>query len=133
MMPMGDIASGGEMARIMLAIKSVLNEKDGVSSSVYDEVDTGISGKTSRKVGIKLRSIAQGSQVICVTHSAQIATLADVHFLITKQEIDGRAHTSIRELGMGERIEEAARILGGINITDAQRQAARDMIDNINE
>lgn len=133
MMPMGDIASGGEMARIMLAIKSVLNEKDGVSSSVYDEVDTGISGKTSRKVGIKLRSIAQGSQVICVTHSAQIATLADVHFLITKQEIDGRAHTSIRELDMGERIEEAARILGGINITDAQRQAARDMIENINE
>lgn len=133
MMPIGDIASGGEMARIMLAIRSVLNEKDGVSSSVYDEIDTGISGKTSRKVGIKLRSIAEGSQVLCVTHSAQIATLADVHFLITKQEIDGRAHTSIRALDTDERIEEAARILGGINITDAQRQAARDMIENVNE
>ena len=133
MMPMCDIASGGEMARIMLAIKSVLNEKDGVSCSVYDEIDTGISGKTSRKVGVKLRSIARESQLICVTHSAQIATLADTHFLITKEEIDGRAHTTIRELDMGERIEEAARILGGINITDAQRQAAKDMIENINE
>ena len=133
MMPIGDIASGGEMARIMLAIKSVLNEKDGVSCSVYDEIDTGISGKTSRKVGVKLHSIARESQVICVTHSAQIATLADAHFLITKKEIEGRAHTSIRVLDMSERIEEAARILGGINITDAQRQAARDMIENINE
>ena len=133
MMPIGEIASGGEMARIMLAIRSVLNEKDGVSCSVYDEIDTGISGKTSRKVGVKLHSIARESQVICVTHSAQIATLADTHFLISKEEIDGRAHTSIRALDMSERIEEAARILGGINITDAQRQAAKDMIENTNE
>ena len=133
LMPMSEIASGGEMARIMLAIKSVLNEKDGVSCSVYDEIDTGISGKTSRKIGVKLHSIAKGSQVICVTHSAQIATLADNHFLISKKEIDGRAHTSIRALSYEERVEEAARILGGINITEAQRQAARDMLDNKNE
>ena len=133
MMPIGDIASGGEMARMMLAIRSVLNEKDGVTCSVYDEIDTGISGKTSRKVGIKLRSIARGSQVICVTHSAQIATLADSHFLISKEEIDGRAQTSIRLLDLEERVEEAARILGGINVTEAQRQAARDMIENSNE
>ena len=130
LMPMSDIASGGEMARIMLAIKSVLNEKDGVSCSVYDEIDTGISGKTSRKIGVKLHSIAQSSQVICVTHSAQIATLADNHFLISKKEIDGRAYTSIESLSYEERVEEAARILGGINITEAQRQAARDMLDN---
>ncbi len=133
MMPMSDIASGGEMARIMLAIKSVLNEKDGVACSVYDEIDTGISGKTSRKIGLKLHSIAEGSQVICVTHSAQIATLADNHFLISKKEIDGRAHTNIRLLSYEERVEEAARILGGINITEAQRQAARDMLDNRTE
>ena len=130
LMPMSEIASGGEMARIMLAIKSVLNEKDGVSCSVYDEIDTGISGKTSRKIGVKLHSIAQSSQVICVTHSAQIATLADNHFLISKKEIDGRAYTSIKSLSYEERVEEAARILGGINITEAQRQAARDMLDN---
>ncbi len=133
LLPMSDIASGGEMARIMLAIRSVLNEKDGVTSSVYDEIDTGISGKTSRKIGIKLHSIAQGSQVICVTHSAQIATLADNHFLISKKEIDGRAYTGIRPLSYEERVEEAARILGGISITEAQRQAARDMLDNKNE
>jgi DNA repair protein RecN (Recombination protein N) len=118
------------MARIMLAIRSVLNAKDGVACSVYDEIDTGISGKTSRKIGIKLHSIAEDSQVICVTHSAQIATLADNHFLISKKEIDGRAHTSVRPLSYEERIEEAARILGGINITESQRQAARDMLDN---
>ena len=133
MMPISDIASGGEMARIMLAIKTVLNEKDGVGCSVYDEIDTGISGKTSRKVGLKLRSIARDSQVICVTHSAQIATLADSHFLISKEEVDGRAQTSVRLLNTDERVEEAARILGGINVTEAQRQAARDMIESINE
>ncbi len=133
LMPMSDIASGGEIARIMLAIKSVLNEKDGVACSVYDEIDTGISGKTSRKIGVKLHSIAENSQVICVTHSAQIATLADNHFLISKKEIEGRAFTSIRELSYEERIDEAARILGGINITGAQRQAARDMLDNKTE
>lgn len=133
MMPVSEIASGGESSRIMLAIKSILNEKDGVDCSVYDEIDTGISGKTSRKIGIKLREISSGSQVLCVTHSAQIATLADNHYLISKQEVGGRAQTSIRELGYDERVEEAARILGGINITEAQRQAARDMLDNANE
>lgn len=133
MSPMSEIASGGEMARIMLSLKSVLNEKDGVGCAVYDEIDTGISGKTSRKIGIKLHEIASNSQVICVTHSAQIATLADNHLLISKKELDGRAHTSIRLLEKDERIEEAARILGGINITDSQRQAARDMMNNINE
>ena len=128
MSPMSEIASGGEMARIMLSLKSVLNEKDGVGTAIYDEIDTGISGKTSRKIGIKLREIARDGQVICVTHSAQIATLADNHFLISKKEVDGRAQTSIRLLEKEERIEEAARILGGINITEAQRQAARDMM-----
>ena len=133
LMPMAKIASGGELARIMLSLKSVLNEKDGVGTAIYDEIDTGISGKTSRKIGIKLREIARDGQVICVTHSAQIATLADNHFLISKKEVDGRAQTGIRLLEKEERIEEAARILGGINITEAQRQAARDMIENVNE
>lgn len=128
MMPVSEIASGGEMARIMLAIKSVINEKDGVGCAIYDEIDTGISGKTSRKIGIKLHSIARGAQILCVTHSAQIATLADRHYLISKREVEGRARTSVRLLDYSERVEEAARILGGINITEAQRQAARDML-----
>ena len=128
MMPVSEIASGGEMARIMLAIKSVLNEKDGVGCAIYDEIDTGISGKTSRKIGIKLLDISKKTQILCVTHSAQIATLADGHYLISKKEVDGRARTSVRLLDSDERVLEAARILGGIKITEAQRQAAYDML-----
>lgn len=126
--PMTDIASGGELSRIMLALRSVINQKDNVGCAIYDEVDTGISGKTSRKIGLKLRQISGDGQVICVTHSAQIATLADTHLLISKTEKDGRAYTTVKPLDTDERIDEAARILGGINITEAQRQAARDML-----
>ncbi|MBE6583384.1 MAG: DNA repair protein RecN [Ruminococcaceae bacterium] len=128
MMPVSEIASGGEMSRIMLAIKSVINEKDGIGCAIYDEIDTGISGKTSRKIGVKLHEIARNGQILCVTHSAQIATIADRHYLISKREIEGRAHTGIKLLSFEERVEEAARILGGINITEAQRQAAKDML-----
>lgn len=127
--PMIRIASGGELSRIMLALRSVINDRDGAATVIFDEVDTGVSGKTSRKIGIKLKSTAARTQVLCVTHSAQIASLADTHFLISKQEKDGRAETSLRALSKDERVEEIARILGGIHITDAQRQAALEMID----
>ncbi len=130
LMPMIKIASGGELARIMLSLKSALNDCDGMQTVIFDEIDTGISGKTSRKVGIKLSSIARSTQVICVTHSAQIASLADTHFYISKSEVDGRVQTSLKVLDGEARTEEIARILGGINITDAQRAAAREMIDN---
>ncbi len=127
--PMIRIASGGELSRIMLALRSVLGDKDGSATMIYDEVDTGISGKTSRKVGIKLREGARHAQVLCVTHSAQIASLADTHYRIVKSEQNGRAETSVRELDPAERVEEIARILGGIEITAAQRDAAREMIE----
>ena len=139
--PMIRIASGGELSRIMLAIRSVLNRRYGVPTAIYDEVDTGISGRTARKVGIKLASIASASdgdgqprqQVICVTHSAQIASLADAHYVIEKREIpaeDGtaRAETSVRFIDEADRVEEIARILGGLDITDSQRAAARELI-----
>lgn len=131
--PMVKIASGGELSRIMLAVRSVLNQRYGVPTTIYDEVDTGISGRTARKVGIKLAGLSQNTQVICVTHSAQIASLADAHYIIEKQEVrsaDGadRAETSVRSLSEGERVEEIARILGGLNVTDAQREAARELI-----
>ncbi len=131
--PMIKIASGGELSRIMLALRSVLNRRYGVPTTVYDEVDTGISGRTARKVGIKLAELSRSTQVICVTHSAQIASLADAHYVIQKQEIsadDGtvRAETSVRMLGDGERVEEIARILGGLDVTDAQRVAAEELI-----
>lgn len=127
--PLEKIASGGELSRIMLALKSVLSDKDGVETVIFDEVDAGISGKTSRKVGIKLREIARQIQVICVTHSAQIASLADRHFLISKQDEDGRTQTKVCELDDEGRIAEIARILGGIDVTETQRAVAREMIE----
>ena len=126
--PMIKIASGGELSRIMLAMKSVLADKDSVETLIFDEIDTGISGGTSRKVGIKLKSISKGIQVICVTHSAQIASLADNHFKIDKKEREGRAFTSLTLLDETGRIEETARILGGIEVTNTQRSAAFEMI-----
>ena len=127
--PLEKIASGGELSRIMLALKSVLSDKDGVETVIFDEVDAGISGKTSRKVGIKLREIARQIQVICVTHSAQIASLADKHFLISKQDEEGRVQTRVTELDSEGRIAEIARILGGIDVTETQRAVAREMIE----
>ena len=141
--PMVRIASGGELSRIMLAIRSVLNQRYGVPTAIYDEVDTGISGRTARKVGIKLATIARGTrnvlgehaagtQVICVTHSAQIASLADAHYVIEKKETiesgETRAETTVRPIDEVDRVEEIARILGGLDITDAQRAAARELI-----
>lgn len=128
-MPMAKIASGGELSRIMLAIKSILLDKDGADAVIFDEIDTGISGKTSRKVGIKLKQISHSMQVICVTHSAQIASLSHNHYLISKHDTDGEACTEARLLSDEARVSEVARILGGLNVTEAQLRAARDMID----
>jgi len=125
---MAKIASGGELARIMLALKNALNESDGVQTVIFDEIDTGISGKTSRKVGIKLKEIGRASQVLCVTHSAQIASLADSHLYISKREVEGRVETSLSVLDENARVLEIARILGGIEITEKQTEAAREMI-----
>ena len=126
--PLAKIASGGELSRIMLAMKCTLADRDSVGTLIFDEIDTGISGKTSRKVGIKLKSIARDVQVVCVTHSAQVASLANNHFYISKSEQDGRTETSLTLLDNMGRIEEIARILGGINVTEVQRRAAAEMI-----
>lgn len=128
LLPMAKIASGGELARIMLSLKNEINECDGIDTVVFDEIDTGISGKTSRKVGMKLKEIGRGSQVICVTHSAQIASLAHNHLFVSKTERDGRTESSIKNLSDAERINEIARILGGIEITSAQVAAAKEML-----
>ncbi len=128
LLPMIRIASGGELSRIMLAVRSVLNEKYGVPTSIYDEIDTGISGRTARKVGIKLSHIAKATQVICVTHSAQIASLADTHLIIEKKQSGDRAETLVRPLDEGERVDEIARILGGLDVTESQRTAALELI-----
>ena len=131
--PLAKIASGGELSRIMLAIKSVLADRDHIGTLIFDEVDTGVSGKTSQKIGIKLRGLSRsgGVQVLCVTHSAQIAALADNHLLIAKRETDGRVSTSVTCLDDEGRVSEIARIMGGINITDKLRETAREMLSGL--
>ena len=126
--PLSKIASGGELARIMLALKSVIADKDGVMTIVFDEIDAGVSGKTARKIGIKMQSLAKSTQLFCVTHSAQIASLADSHFLINKSDVNGITETTVKLLDFEGRVDELSRILGGINVTDAQRAAAVDML-----
>ena len=126
--PLSKIASGGELSRIMLALKSVIADKDGIPTVIYDEIDAGVSGKTARKIGIKMLSLAENTQIFCVTHSAQIASLGDLHFLISKSDVNGATETSVRELDFEGRVAELSRILGGIDITDSQRAAALDML-----
>ena len=129
LLPLSRIASGGELARMMLALRSVLNDRDGVGTAVFDEVDTGISGKTARKIGIKLAEIGKAVQVLCITHSAQIASLATAHYKIAKETDGERAFTTVQVLNEEGRVGEVARILGGLSVTEAQSNAAREMIE----
>ncbi len=122
------IASGGEISRIMLALKSVQARKAGSGTVVFDEIDTGVSGSTAERIGIKLKELSEAAQVICVTHSPQVSSHADCHCLIEKSEINGRAESSVRELGYEERVNELARMIGGIEITEKQLSAAREML-----
>lgn len=126
--PLSKIASGGELSRIMLALKTVISDKDGVPTVIYDEIDAGVSGKTARKIGIKMLELSRSAQLFCVTHSAQIASLGDVHFLISKSDVDGTTQTKVCPLDEEGRIKELSRILGGINVTESQRAAAKDML-----
>ena len=125
---MSKIVSGGELARIMLAIKSTISNKNNAQTIIFDEIDTGVSGSTSQKIGIKLAKISKSMQTICVTHSPQIASLCDNHYLIKKSEIDGRAYSSVTLLTKDKRIDEIARIIGGIDLTSKQYDAAKDLI-----
>jgi DNA repair protein RecN (Recombination protein N) len=128
MKPLARIVSGGEMSRIMLALKVILARVDGVPSLVFDEVDTGISGRAAQAVGEKLARIAGDRQVLCVTHLPQVASLADTHFLIAKQVEGGRTTTRVRPLDEEGRAGEIARMIGGAEVSSYTMEAARDMI-----
>lgn len=125
---MNRVASGGELARIMLAMKNVLSEKDHVPTLIFDEVDTGVSGRAAQKVAEKLHAVSVGKQVLCVTHLPQIAAMADTHFLISKAEQGGRTFTSVTPLEMEGRTEEIARLIGGARITENTRKSAEEML-----
>ena len=127
MRPLGDVASGGELSRIMLAIKTVLADKDQTETLIFDEIDVGISGRTAQKVSEKMAVIARSRQVLCITHLAQIASMADHHYYIEKKVRDGKTETDIRELTLAESEEELARILGGAQITETTLKSAREM------
>ena len=126
--PMSKVASGGELARIMLAMKNVLAQQDQVNTLIFDEVDTGVSGRAAQKVAEKLRSVAVNKQVLCVTHLPQIAAMGHTHMLIAKSERDGRTYTTVTPLDHAGRVREVARIIGGANITDITLQSAEQMI-----
>jgi len=125
--PLQETASGGELSRIMLAIKAVMAGEDQVETLIFDEIDSGISGRTAQKVSEKMAVIARSHQVLCITHLAQIASMADVHFAITKDAPDGVARTNISRLDREGSVEELTRILGGAQITDSVRESAREM------
>ena len=127
--PMSRVASGGELARIMLAMKNVLAEKDQVHTLIFDEVDTGVSGRAAQKVAEKLRSVARHKQVLCVTHLPQMAALAHNHLLIAKTERDGRTYTTVTPLDREGRKRELARIIGGANITETTLKSAEEMLE----
>jgi len=127
--PLAKIASGGELSRIMLGIKSVLADKDDIKTLIFDEIDTGISGRTAQKVSEQLALLSRDHQIICITHLAQIAAMADSHYVIEKQTDGVSTHTIIKELNEDEMIDELSRILGGVQITDRVRESAREMKD----
>ncbi|MCC8195993.1 MAG: DNA repair protein RecN [Ruminococcus sp.] len=128
--PLAKIASGGELSRIMLALKTVLADRDSIPTLIFDEIDSGVSGRAAQKIGIKLKEISSKHQVICVTHLAQIAIMADDHMLIEKHESGERTVTDVTHLDFDERKYEIARILGGDNITETVLKDAEEQLKN---
>lgn len=126
--PLSKIASGGELSRIMLAIKNIIAHNDTIGTLIFDEIDTGVSGRASRKIGLKLKSLSKDTQVITVTHSAQIASVADVQFLIQKDFENNKAYTKVTPLDFEGRKRELARIMGGLEITDSLLQSAEELL-----
>jgi len=125
--PLAKIASGGEMSRVMLALKTVLSDSDGIDTFIFDEIDTGVSGRTAQKVAEKMSVIGNGHQILCITHLPQIAAIGDSHFKIEKSVRDGRTVTEVTELERNESITEIARLIGGVEITKATMEAAEEM------
>ncbi|MBR5614886.1 MAG: DNA repair protein RecN [Clostridia bacterium] len=126
--PMSKIASGGELSRIMLAIKSVFSATDSIDTMIFDEIDTGVSGRAAQRIAEKICALSRNKQILAITHLAQIASMADCHYLIEKNQQGDRTSTSVVPLDKESRVEELARIIGGVTVTDLTRQSAREML-----
>ena len=127
--PLNKVASGGELSRIMLALKKILSANEPSVTAIFDEIDTGVSGRAANKVGQKLYEISEGRQVLCITHLPQIASLADHHFRISKHEEDERTFTVIENLDEKGRMEELSRLTSGINVTESSLKSAAEMLE----
>lgn len=125
--PLGKIASGGELSRIMLAIKTVMAENDHIGTLIFDEIDSGISGRTAQMVSEKMNLLGKSHQIICITHLPQIAAMADSHFLIEKSVENKNTYSKIHKLEEEDSVKELARMLGGVEITDTVLESAREM------
>jgi DNA repair protein RecN (Recombination protein N) len=128
--PIAKIASGGELSRIMLALKNVIADKDNIPTLIFDEIDTGVSGKTAQRIGIKLKEISKIRQVICVTHLTQIAIMGDNHLLIEKGVQNDRTSTTVTQLDFDGRVNEIARIMNGENLTDTAIKNAVELLNS---
>jgi DNA repair protein RecN (Recombination protein N) len=126
--PLAKVASGGEASRLMLILKTTVKANEAEKSVVFDEIDVGIGGRVAEAVGLKLKELARTQQVLCVTHQAQIASLADQHFLVEKETVGRKTRVSVRDLNEKEKVEEIARMLTGAQITDTARQHAKEML-----
>ena len=125
--PLGKVASGGELSRIMLAIKTVMADNDDIETLIFDEIDSGISGRTAQMVSEKMNTLGRNHQIICITHLPQIAAMADAHYLIEKSVENSTTVSKIRLLNENESVDELSRMLGGVEITDKVRESAREM------
>ena len=126
--PLSKIASGGELSRIMLALKSIFSKHQGITSIIFDEVDTGVSGRVAQAIAEKIHKVATDSQVLCISHLPQVAAMADTHLYIAKETTDGRTKTSVTPLTEEEKIKEIGRMISGVEITDLTKEHAKELI-----
>jgi DNA repair protein RecN (Recombination protein N) len=126
--PLSKIASGGELSRIMLALKSIFSKHQGVTSIIFDEVDTGVSGRVAQSIAEKIYKVAVDSQVLCISHLPQVAAMADTHLFISKVTKGGRTKTSVSPLSVEEKIREIGRMISGVEITDLTKKHAEELL-----
>lgn len=127
--PLTKIASGGELSRIMLAMKSIFSKHQGITSIIFDEVDTGVSGRVAQAIGEKIYRVSEGSQVLCITHLPQVAAMADTHLFISKETADGRTKTMVTPLNEEEKIREIGRMISGVEVTELTKQHAKELLE----